>query len=95
MKFALLPAIAVALIGSALNGVVQPALRIPVYGVSMFVFGLSMWPLARQNHHPALSRFLVVDGNVAFSRYLMLWIGVTIVIISVFGPLLLSDSLSK
>ena len=83
---ALIPALVLLPIIVAANTQPLPY-RPPLYGLGFFLWGMSMWPLARQQKPVPFERFLVEGGHLAFSRYAMVWGGLSILMASLSGVL--------
>ncbi len=83
----MVPIFIVVLVGSLATNAVSAVLRPPVYGLGLLVMGLAMWPLARHQSYPR-ARYLAVDGKLVFGKYLMFWVGVSILLMSIYGAYL-------
>lgn len=63
--------------------------RPPLYGVGFFIWGLSLYPIARRQRPVPLERYLCTGDRLDFSRYVLLWIGFAMLMAAISGLLLL------
>lgn len=64
--------------------------RPPIYAVGFFLWGLSLYPIARQQQPVPLARYLADGDRLVFSRYVLLNLGLAMLFMSFVGVLLFS-----
>ena len=80
----LIPAMVV-LAAIVITNTAAPVYRPPIAGVLFFAIGLTIYPFARKQHPPFLARYVADGDRLVFSRYVMTWIGISMLFAAIQG----------